>query len=508
MQHCDPWERDEYRSIQVNVDGRGCNIIGDAANEPSIAVDATNPRKIVIGWRQFDSVLSDFRQAGWAYSHDGGHTWVFRGSLDPGVFGSDPVLAAGPAGEIYYFSISREESRLFRSLDGGLTWPAPRQVHPWLADKPWMAVDLTSGPGRGNIYIASYDNIFTRSVDGGYSFLPWIRVEGSDPKCARPQLDYPTLSVAPDGVLYIAAVGYVIRSSNAGFANEIPSFDCPVYLTVYGGFYMHFFFSAPNPDGLHGQMWIVTDHSNGPTRGNLYVGGLRFRPPFELDLYFSRSTDLGRTWSKPIRVNDDSLDNGAWQWFGMISIAPNGRIDAVWNDTRNYLDAPDRNFSELYYAYSTDAGATWSSNIPVSPVFDSHVGWPQQAKLGDYYHMVSDNLGVNVAYAATFNGEQDVYFLRIGPWDCNGNELDDTLDISELRSRDCNTNGVPDECEYRADANGDGVTTLSDFAAFQKALNGPGVPLPADCTRLLDPDHDGDIDLRDFYLLSHVFVTP
>jgi len=189
----------------------------------------------------------------------------------------------------------------------------------------------------------------------------------------------------------------------------------------------------------------------------------------------------------------------------MMSVARNGRIDAVWNDTRNTGAV---NLSELYYAYSTDAGSTWSTNVPLSQVFDSHVGWPQQAKIGDYYHMVSDNLGVNVAYAATFNGEQDVYFLRIGPWDCNGNDIDDALDISELRSRDCNANGVPDECEYRADFNGDGLTTLTDFAAFQKALTGPGVSLPADCTRLLDPDHDADIDLHDFYLLTHVFVAP
>jgi hypothetical protein len=90
--------RNSYRSIQVNVGPWGCNIVGDAANEPSIAVDLTDPRKMVIGWRQFNSVSSDFREPGWAYSHDGGHTWVFRGSLDPGVFGSDPVLAAAPDG--------------------------------------------------------------------------------------------------------------------------------------------------------------------------------------------------------------------------------------------------------------------------------------------------------------------------------------------------------------------------------------------------------------------------
>ena len=171
----------------------------------------------------------------------------------------------------------------------------------------------------------------------------------------------------------------------------------------------------------------------------------------------------------------------------MMSVAPNGRIDVAWNDTRN---SGVLNVSELYYTYSTDSGETFAPNIAVSLAFDATIGFPYGSpKLGDYYHMVSDNLGVNVAYAATFNGEQDVYFLRIGPWDCNGND-------------------VPDECEYRADFDGDGLTTLSDFAAFQGALTGPGVRVGGECPELLDPDHDGDIDLHDLYLLQHVFVNP
>jgi hypothetical protein len=42
-----------FVSYQVNVDANGNNIVGDAANEPSIAVDPTNGNKITIGWRQF-----------------------------------------------------------------------------------------------------------------------------------------------------------------------------------------------------------------------------------------------------------------------------------------------------------------------------------------------------------------------------------------------------------------------------------------------------------------------
>src|SRR6516162_3764209 len=51
-----------FISYQVNVDANGNNIVGDAANECSISVDPTNINKMAIGWRQFDSVLSNFRQ--------------------------------------------------------------------------------------------------------------------------------------------------------------------------------------------------------------------------------------------------------------------------------------------------------------------------------------------------------------------------------------------------------------------------------------------------------------
>src|SRR5438552_5489766 len=63
---------DQFTSRQVNVDGVGNNITGDAANEPSITVDPTNHNKMVIGWRQFNSVSSNFRQAGSGYTGNGG----------------------------------------------------------------------------------------------------------------------------------------------------------------------------------------------------------------------------------------------------------------------------------------------------------------------------------------------------------------------------------------------------------------------------------------------------
>jgi len=60
-----------------------------------------------------------------------------------------------------------------------------------------------------------------------------------------------------------------------------------------------------------------------------------------------------------------------------VGLPPNGRIDAVWLDTR---DAPVGNsvMSELYYSYSMDQGVTWSENERLSEAFNPHVGWPNQ----------------------------------------------------------------------------------------------------------------------------------
>jgi hypothetical protein len=109
-------------SRQVNVNATGQNIVGDAANEPSMCLDPTNPNHLAIGWRQFDSVASNFRQGGWAYSTNGGLNWTFPGKVDAGIFRSDPVLAADATGAFYYLGITNTDNYycdLFRSTNGG-----------------------------------------------------------------------------------------------------------------------------------------------------------------------------------------------------------------------------------------------------------------------------------------------------------------------------------------------------------------------------------------------------
>ena len=60
-----------------------------------------------------------------------------------------------------------------------------------------------------------------------------------------------------------------------------------------------------------------------------------------------------------------------------------------------------------------DGGLSWLGNIALTPAFNQSLGYPMQNKMGDYYDMVSDNVGANLAFSATFTGGQDVYHMRI-----------------------------------------------------------------------------------------------
>src|SRR5580704_19438562 len=97
-----------FTSFQVNVDGNGNNILGDAANEPSISVDPTDGSKMTIAWRQFNTINSNFRQGGWGFTTDGGTHWTFPGVLENNIFRSDPVTKSDETGKYFYLSLNSD----------------------------------------------------------------------------------------------------------------------------------------------------------------------------------------------------------------------------------------------------------------------------------------------------------------------------------------------------------------------------------------------------------------
>jgi hypothetical protein len=90
------------------------------------------------------------------------------------------------------------------------------------------------------------------------------------------------------------------------------------------------------------------------------------------DIYAQSSTDGGKTWTDAKNLTDDDPARLVGQFIPNISVAPNGRVDAVWWDTR---DDPGIRSNDVYYSYSLDDGKTWSANKRITDInVDRRVG--------------------------------------------------------------------------------------------------------------------------------------
>ena len=109
--------------------------------------------------------------------------------------------------------------------------------------------------------------------------------------------------------------------------------------------------------------YIVADNTHGPYAGNLYVGWTRFTLTQSVIL-FSRSTDDGATWSKPIRISTQAGlprdDNGAVEGFSGV-VGPDGTLYVVWADG-----------THVVFTSSRDGGRTFAPSrgvIPIAPPY-------------------------------------------------------------------------------------------------------------------------------------------
>ena len=400
-----------------------------AQNEPSIAVDPSDPLHIIATSNDYrlrvDPPPEHDVRAGYYVSFDGGNTWPGDGIIDistiPNTFAAgDPAIAIHDMYNVYYAYIAFNRSTddggvaVSKSTDGGLTWQDPVVVD-WnssaeLHDKEYLTVDATGSQYDGYVYLSwthfdySAPIYFSRSTDGGASFSTPYRI--SDTSYSSNQGSLP--KVAPGGVVYVAWFNYdtgairMAKSTNGGesFGTPFPVaqiVDIPSPLPG-GGFRDNSFPS------------MAIDQNT----GNIYVAWSDYRNS-DADIYFTRSIDGGTTWSAPVRINDDLLYNDAHQFFPWVDVAPNGKIYVGWFDSR--LDPTPLNQPMLYDEYvtaSTDGGLTFSPNQRISEVTaDSSIGGFSPPFIGDYSGLAASNDFVYPAWVDTRRNQEDIYTQRI-----------------------------------------------------------------------------------------------
>ncbi|MDQ3895653.1 MAG: glycoside hydrolase [Actinomycetota bacterium] len=143
-----------------------------------------------------------------------------------------------------------------------------------------------------------------------------------------------------------------------------------------------------------------------------------------IDIFLRASTDGGRTWG-PRRVVNDDAGKGVNHQFPNVAVAPSGRVDVAWYDARlNSRPSGDPEqetpFTDVFYAFSTDRGQTFSPNVRISDrSADRSIGvWSNNVGSAGPVGLVSTNRMAYFAWQDTRNGTpltqaEDVYMASL-----------------------------------------------------------------------------------------------
>ncbi len=363
---------------------------------------ATNITSDSDGW----TVDTSFSATYWASSTNGGQTWQRSktGYIARGFYSYTYLI------DTVTFTLKSEH------ID----------TNTGFHDKQWMACDRSNSQYHNSLYVAwtylgttSSNILVARKVAGVDSMLPPVKASPDD----FITVQFSSLGVDAHGGLHITFMGskdnanfgiYTVYSSDGGksFAAPVKIADADIPsrsadaiedgYTIYG-------VRAP---GNYPCPHLSIDTAG---TGNLYevwcALGVEADSGFGAQVYFSRSTDNGSTWSLPSIINND-LDTE----FGFIdhfypSIAVNGKgmISVTWYDRR---EDPSDIIGRYYIGQSTDQGQTWT-NAPVAsqPMdFSAVFNVNQNFGIGEYTQVLTTP---NYTIPIWTDGRDDAGGLRI-----------------------------------------------------------------------------------------------
>jgi PKD domain/BNR repeat-like domain len=403
----------------IRVNDPSMDEAGHTNSESWLAVKGS---RIIVGFNDASVNVSAY-----GLSTDGGGSFVHRRLPPPSggqTFG-DPVVAFGPNGEVYYStlmvdSLSESTIGLAKSTDGGVTFGEPVDVAYPITnsvdtqDKDWLAVDAgATSPQKGNVYVswtyfASTGEIFilfSRSTDGGQTF--------SFPGLLSPVdtagVQFSSIAVAPNGDVYVAfADGHIspdgltiLKSTDGGVnftAAPLVSYNSLQILTGGGGARASSYpVVAVDGKGVVHMTWAAT------------ATGATFD---RSDVFYTRSTDAGKTFSAARKLNDDGTNTT--QAFPALAAADDGSVAVKWFDRRN--DPVNDGLNDVYMAISRDGGATFGKNFRVTD--HNWVFGPIEAAIGGQYHGDYDGLAADggnfyLSWSDERGSDPDVYFAFV-----------------------------------------------------------------------------------------------
>ncbi len=355
-------------------------------NEPSIAIDPTNPLHIVAAFQGNAAV---------AYSRDAGKTFAlaqgtastrykYSGDVSITYDNRDHAIlcyiAMDKLGTSQYWGHNATRNGVFtrRSTDGGATWEKADVVvldHPTrpgipFEDKPYIVADNNPhSPYFGNLYLGWTQDrmtdaaiVFSRSTDDSKSWSKAIQISDSSlPRDDNGMTEGFDGVVTPNGTLHAIWSGenndiQYTESRDGGrtFAHnrEIVRTG-PARFRVLG---------FPSRNGVNGYPQIAALPGKSGTPSHLYVTWSDFRNG-EVDVFCIHSDDEGKTWSKPVKVNSDPAHDGADHFFQWLAADPtSGAVYVSFYDRRN---DPTGKTAQMTLARSVDDGNsfknyTWS----------------------------------------------------------------------------------------------------------------------------------------------------
>jgi hypothetical protein len=284
-----------------------------------------------------------------------------------------------------------QEIVLMRSLDGGKTWGGitPGDNIPF----PISQKTLISGIGchiaigpKGEVYATWYDNqlnalMQAKSENRGRLWTPAAPIAGiagvndAFPGEAFRNLSLPTTAVDANGTVYVAAAsrnaaGNPLLGNILGVGKQIKSGELSV-------------------DGL--TELLKTDDSNNIAGKDYKAGGDGLGPLSGSDIVLFKSTNGGRSYTGPVRVNQDAGNGDADQFQPWMAVTASGQVNISFFDRR---DDPANYFIDTWLARSEDGGRTFTDRRVSQRMWDPAINSPTSVSgqfIGDYQGLVADD---------------------------------------------------------------------------------------------------------------------